>query len=444
MSRLLCLSVFTALLLLLCCSGCRKQDGAGTSTAKKPVPLVMAMPAKAESLVQWFKTTGDVVPVNPVSIRATVDGPVSFCPWREGDAVEKGGKLIEIDRPVYREEVRGAEAALAVARARLADLQAGARPEEIAQARETVKQLQESADFAASDLKRIEQMVKSGSLPGEAMEKAHVEYVRYSTQLAAAREKLAMLEAGPTVTAVAVQDALVKEAEARVERARATLAECVLTAPFASIITRVYVRPGDLATAKAPLLDLIEKDALVVRFSLPEAQSTAVHKGTTVRLAFDALAGRSVESRILRVYPEIDPETRTRLVEAEVPLGLGVVPGMFVRVAVAVRTLANAVVVPESALVVLPNGETVTFVLEGEKAVRRKVKVGLEADGAVAIQSGIQAGERVIVRGNEALKDGASVQLTDQKKKEAGGPADADGASSPGKAEGSGKGTSPR
>lgn len=402
---------------VLLAAGCRKQDeGAGQAPAQKPAPLVKAVPAKAETLVQWFGTTGDVVAANPVGIRAMLDGPVSFCPWREGDTVAAGEKLIEIDRPVYREEVRAAEAALAVARARLADLKAGARPEEIAQADEAVKQLQESADFAAGDLRRIEQMVKSGSLPGEALDKARVEHVRQASQLAAAQEKLRMLQAGPTATAVAVQEALVKEAEARVERAKATLAECVLTAPFASEITRVHVRPGDLATARAPLLDLIEKDALVVRFSLPEAQSTMVHTDTPVTLAFDALAGRNAESRILRVYPEADPGTRTRLAEAAVPPGLGVVPGMFARVRVAVRTLADVVVVPESALVVLPSGEAVAFVIEDGKAVRRKVKTALETGGRVAVASGIEEGETVIVQGNDALKDGAPVQVAGQKK----------------------------
>lgn len=405
------------LAVILLAVGCRKQDGAdGTSPVKKPVPLVKAVPAKAESLVQWFETTGDVVAANPVGIRATVDGPVLFCPWREGDTVPAGGKLIEIDRPVYREEVRGTEAALAVARARLADLKAGARPEEIAQAKEAVTQLEECTGFAESDMKRIDQMVKSGSLPGETLDKARVTYVKCRTQLVAAQEKLGMLQAGPTVTAVAVQEALVKEAEARVERAKATLAECVLTAPFDSQITRVYVRPGDLATAKAPLLDLIEKDALVVRFSLPEAQSTAVHTDTPVTLAFDALAGRNVESRILRVYPESDPATRTRLAEAAVPPGLGVVPGMFARVRVAVRTLTDVVVVPDSALVVLPNGETVAFVIVDGKAVRRKLRTAMEAGGRVVVETGIQPGEQVVVQGNEALKDGAPVQIAGQKK----------------------------
>jgi hypothetical protein len=66
----------------------------------------------------------------------------------------------------------------------------------------------------------------------------------------------------------------------------------------------------------------------------------------------------------------------------------------------------------------MPNGDVVAFVVTDETAVRRKVKTALEAGGAVAVESGIQAGEMVVTRGNEMLKDGAKVQVAGQKKNE--------------------------
>jgi len=394
---------------LLLVGGCRKQE-AGTEASKKP-PLVKVVPAKAETLTRWLEMTGDVVATNAVTIRATAEGPLSFCPWREGDTVETGGTLIQIDRPVYREEVRAAEAALRVAEARLADLKAGARPEEIAQAAEAVKQLEECTGFADSDMKRTEQMVKSGSLPGEALEKARVAHVKCQTQLVAAQEKLQMLKAGPTETAIAVQKALVEEAAARLEKAKSTLAECTISAPFSGVITRVDVRPGDLATAKAPLLDLMDRDSLVVRFGVPEAESAAVHEGAKVRITFDALPGREFEASVSRVYPELDPKTRTRLVEASVAPDIGVAPGMFARVAVAVQTVKDVVIVPDSAVLTSPQGDRIAFVVSDGKAALRRVKTGLEAGGRLQIVEGIQPGEQVIVAGHETLKDGAPVRL---------------------------------
>jgi multidrug efflux pump subunit AcrA (membrane-fusion protein) len=404
---LLIVAVVSAGLLLM--AGCGKQD-AGAGMSKKP-PLVKVVPARKETLTDWLEVTGDVVATNAVTISATVEGPIAFCPWREGDTVEKGGRLVQIDRPIYREDVQAMDAALAVAQARLADLKAGARPEEIAQATEAVTQLENCTGFAESDMKRIEQMVTSGSLPGEALEKARVAYVKCRTQLVAAQEKLQMLKAGPTVTAIAVQEALVKEAAARLEKAKATLAECTVSAPFASVITRVYVRPGDLATAKAPLLDLMEKNSLVVRVGIPESSSAAVREGAAVKVTFDALPGREFEASVSRIYPDLDPKTRTRLIEVSVAPDIGVAPGMFARAAVAVQTVKDAVIVPDSAVLTTPQGGRIAFVVNDGKAALRRVKTGLEASGRLQIVEGIQAGEQVIVAGHEMLKDGAPVRL---------------------------------
>ena len=377
---------------------------------KKP-PLVKVAPARKQTISRTVEVTGDVVATNKVTIAATVDGPIGFCPWREGDTVKRGEKLVEIERPLYREDVRAAEAALAVAEAKLADLKAGARPEEIAQVVETVKDFEECTAFSESDMKRIDQMVKSGSMPGESLEKARVAYVKCKTLLVVAQEKLQMLKAGPTATAVAVQEALVKEAAARLEKAKAVQEECLLRAPFDAVVTQVHVRPGDLATAKAPLVDLMEKGALVVRFGIPEVESAAVREGGPAKLSFDALPGQTFDAKIVRVYPELDPKTRTRLIEASVPADLDVAPGMFARVFLSVSTVADAVVVPDSAVLTGIQGGRIAFVFNDGKAALRQVRTGVEADGQLQIVEGIEPGEQVIVAGHETLKDGASVRL---------------------------------
>ncbi len=393
------------LFLSACDRGAAKASGAAKAT------LVQVITVREKPLVQWLALTGTVVATNTIQISATLEGPISYCPWREGDAVDNKIKLLEIDRPVFRREVEAAEAALAVAQARLADLKAGTRPEEIAQAAEMVTQLEENTLFAKSDLERIEQMVTSGSLPGEAREKASMAYVKSNTDLRAAKERLQMLRQGPTATAVAVQDALVKEAAAHLARAAATAAECVITAPFSGVITRVHVRPGDLATAKAPLLDMMAPSSLAVRFSIPEIHSQVFRLESVVKLRFDALPGQEYESHMTRLYPELDITTRTRLAEAAIPANAAVVPGMFVRMDVAAREMSAALTVPDSALLSQPDGGMLVYVVTEGIARRRPVTIAMEGDGMVALASGVSAGEQVVVRGHEMLKDGAKVQV---------------------------------
>jgi len=379
--------------------------------SKKP-PRVKAVVAEKIRLVELLETTGNVVAVNTVTLEATVEGPISFCPWREGDRVEQAGqKLIEIDRPLYRQDVAMAEATLAVAEAKLADLKAGARPEEISQAKESVRHFQDCTEFAKADLGRIRSLVESGALPAETVEKARVSYVTCHTQLEAAKEQLAMLEAGPTKTEIGVAQAAVDEAAARVGLAQARLDECLLKAPFAGVITEVFVRPGDLAIPRARLLKMMDPSSLVVRAGLPESCAADIRKGAEVSVRLDAFPEKTFSARIERVHPRLEWESRTRVIEVRIIEPVELIPHLFARVSVQGRAVEDAVVIPDAAIVATPRGDKVVYVVKEGKASMRKVTLGLEQGDRVQVIKGVLAGEMVIIAGNLNLKDGSMVQL---------------------------------
>jgi len=406
----LAMPVFVAGLLWL--SGCGGNSEPDANSGKQKPALVEVQAARRMAISRTFNTTGEVVAVNSVTIAAMVDGPIVFCPWREGDQVkESGQKLVEIDRESYRAEVKAAEAVLALAKARLDDLKAGPRPQEISKARQAVRQHGEVQAFAKSDLERIKKMVASGSLPGEALEKARVEYVSCETQAIAARKQLEILEAGPTRTALAVQEAMVDEAEARLGLARARLSECTIPAPFAATITRVHVRPGDLATPRSPLLEMADLSSLAIRFALPESEALIVRKGLRTAVTLDAYAGRVFAGEVTRVYPELDRRTRTRTIEAVLTQEADLVPGMFARLQVEMETVTDAVVVPAKAVIVTPKRGRIVNVVESGRISQRKVVTGIEDGARIQIREGIQPGEQVVVAGGKKLKEGAPVQL---------------------------------
>jgi multidrug efflux pump subunit AcrA (membrane-fusion protein) len=400
------LAGLTAALLLSTLSGC----GPGGEEKKAPPPArVVAVPAEETRLEEQLLTTGDVLAMNTVLLKATVEGPISFCPWREGDRVEKDQKLIEIDRPLYRHELASAEAVLAVAQAKLDDLKAGARPEEIAQARESVRHFADCTEFAKADLNRIRTLVESGAVPAETAEKARVDFIKCQTQLKATQEQLDMLEAGPTLTEIAVAQATVNEAEARRNLAQAKLDECLIRAPFTGVVTEVFVRPGDLAVPRQSLLKIMEPDSLVVRTGLPENCAAALRTGSPAEVQLDAYPGETFSAKIERIYPRLESGSRTRLVELRITEPVDLMPRMFARVSVTGRIIENAVVIPAKAITATPRGDQQVFVAEQGKAVKRNVQTGLEQDGRVQILSGIKAGEAVIIEGNLNLKPGTAV-----------------------------------
>lgn len=415
--------------------------------AKKPPPLEVAV-RKVErgAIVERLALSGEVVATVSVVIAATKEGPIEYCPWREGDEVRgprregetttPGEKLIEIDREVNRAEVQAAQAVLAVARAGLADLKAGARPEEVDRAEADVERRQATLTEARRSYERQEQLIAGDFTSQQSLDQARERMQVAEAELAAARETLGMLEAGPTATEIAVREAAVAEAAARLALARAHLAECVIAAPFDGVITAVEVRPGDLAVPRSPLLGMYDPGSLVVRFAVSEAHAAAVRPGLPLEVTFDALGGLAFGAVVSRVYPELDAAMRTRTVEAKLAGPAEIVPHMFARLQLELERAADAVLVPAEAVLTAPDGERYVFVVDQGRARRRILVPGIEQEDAIQALDGLEPGELVVVAGQAALRDGQPVRLRDPDGRggsgggaepEAGGPGDRTG-----------------
>lgn len=207
-------------------------------------------------------------------------------------------------------------------------------------------------------------------------------------------------------------------AKARVESTRAKLVQAqerqrdyFVRAPWSGIVSRLFVREGFFVAPRAPLLEMFDDKSLVVRFFVPEDAAIQIRPDTPVSLTLDAYPKRKLKAQIVKIYPEIEPKTRTRTVEAKVSEEVELLRGMFARLELALETVAHAVTISDSALVVKPNGKVVVYVVIDGVAKARVVSVGIESGRRVQIKSGIAAGDRVVVRGNEKLKDGAKVRL---------------------------------
>ena len=380
---------------------------------QKPV-AVKTIFAKKIRLVELLETTGDIIAVNTVTLRAVVEGTIKYCPWREGDIIEKADqKIIEIYRPLYQQQLAVAKAELDIKKAVLEDLKFGSRPEEIAAAKENIIHFESCTKFAKIDLDRVVALVKTSAVSKQEEEKVRVSYVKCKTQLAGAKDRLAMLEEGTKKTELAIAEAAVGKADANVALAQAKVDECIIKAPFPGIITQVHVRPGDLthlSSPRMPLIKMMDPKSLIVRAGLPESSAAHISKGTKVTVCLDAYPGKKFNAEIERIHPQIELNSRTRIIEARILEPVKLIPRMFARVSVQGRVIKNAVVIPDSAIITTPRGEHVVFVVKNGKAEMRKVKIGLEKGSNVQITDGVIAGEIVITAGNLNLKNGASIK----------------------------------
>jgi RND family efflux transporter MFP subunit len=235
----------------------------------------------------------------------------------------------------------------------------------------------ESLKEQEAELNRVKILVQSGAIPG--------------SQLDTARAKF-------------------EGARALVAKARESAGDYSVDAPWAGVVSKVLVKDGDFVAPRAPLVEMYDPGSLVIRFAVPEAQATEVFKGLPVQVHLDAHPDKDFQGRISRVYPDLDTKSRTRTVEAELDYPIALIPGMFARLKLLLQTVTGATVVPREAVIVTPNGERLAFVLKDGKALRRKLETGIEGEGRVQIIAGLQPGEKVIIAGNEKLRDGMEVK----------------------------------
>ncbi len=382
------------------------------SEAKQPKPLpVEVQKVSYGDISNTLELSGEVVATESAVIAATKEGPITNCPRREGDIVQAGEKLVEIDRAIYRADVQMSEASLAVAQAKLADLEAGARPEEIDRAEANVHRWEATLEEARKNHERETELLARKFTSQQSVDQARERMVVAEAELSAARETLMILKVGPTLPEIEIQSSMVKEASAKLELAKSHLAECVITAPFDGIITKVHVRYGDLASAKAPLIEMYAPESLVLRFAIPEAYVAAVKPGLKLKASFDAIPGKVFTAEVELVYPQLDEVMRTRTIEARLTESAELLPNMFTRLTLELQKAENALLLPANAVLTNPKGMSVVFVVEEGKAHQREVKLGIRHENDVQIISGIELGDQVIVSGHAKLRDGQAIKI---------------------------------
>ncbi len=191
------------------------------------------------------------------------------------------------------------------------------------------------------------------------------------------------------------------------------LARTTVRAPFTGVAGQRLVSLGDYVTPQTPLLALQTVDPQRAVFPVPERYAERLERGQRVAFRIAALPGREFSGTVDFVDPVVDPASRMILVKARVPnRARELQAGMFLEVRLATETRPDAVVIPEEAVVPSEAGAFVWVVRDGE-AERRTVDLGVRSPGLVEIRSGVLAGDRVVVGGQERLRPDAPVSATE-------------------------------
>jgi RND family efflux transporter MFP subunit len=291
-------------------------------------------------------------------IASEVEGLILEFLVREGDRVEKGQPLVRLKTAPLELQLRAAQAELAEAEAR--------------------------REMADRNLVRSKDLFEKKTVAQQQLDESQSELYAWE-----GRARLL---------------------QARIARIQLDIENSTVKAPFKGIVTVRQSEVGEWSEAGAELLELLSLDELEVHVDVPEQYFGVLHPQSAATVTFDYIPGASFDAAVRAVIPRADDKARTfpvklKLGGADPRIGVG----MLARVDLPVGQAARAVLVPKDALV-RQGPAQIVYVINGDDTISPvPVSPGPALGGWISISGAVQAGQKIVTRGNERVQPGQKV-----------------------------------
>ena len=359
-----------ALYALLAKSGEEPSRAGQAPGGARPFPVLVAS-ARTGDMGVYLNGLGSVIPLNTVNVKSRVDGQLMKVLFQEGQVVNSGELLAQIDPRPFEVQLMQAEGQLARDEAQLKN--------------------------ARLDLKRYKDLYEQGYVPKQQVD----------TQEAMVRQS----------------EGIVKSDQSQIDNAKLQLVYSRITAPISGRIGLRLVDPGNMVRANDTngLLVITQLTPITVVFTIPEDSLPAVMErlkaGQQLPVdAFDREQKKKLATgTLLTVDNQIDPNTGTVRLKAVFPNEDGALfPNQFVNARLLLEVKHGVTIVPSAAVQRGSKGTFVYVVKEDRTVAVRPVAVGASYAEEASINSGLSPEERVVVDGTEKLREGSKVEVRNQ------------------------------
>jgi membrane fusion protein (multidrug efflux system) len=355
------LCLYAICLILIGCSDRSEPRSVQTRTLDRgdnARPIEVAEVTEKD-VVEWIRAVGSVYADQRVNLSAEVGGRLAEITVEVGDLVQTGGLLAQLDDERLRIARDLARAEIEMAKANLAK--------------------------SRRDAQRQRSLFR-GQVSSE-----------YSLEQADLKAK--------------IDEGRLKVAQARLAVAERDLSDTSVLSPVDGEVARKHVEVGELIEDSTPLFAIVKIDRVKVVVHVSELEITRLRKGQVAEISVDGHPGVVFHGAVHTISAQADPQTRAFPVEILVTNDRAekLLPGFIARVKIRTRTFEKAISLPEE-VIVHRDGHSVVFVLNGDTASARTVELGFANRGRVLITRGLKSRDRVIVTGQQSLRDGDRVQ----------------------------------
>jgi len=204
-----------------------------------------------------------------------------------------------------------------------------------------------------------------------------------------------------------------EKAKSNLEYAKNMYQVISVVSPMSGLVTERLLDQGSQVGAGEKILTISNMNSLVIKASANEKYFQAIEQGKKLPIILNAYPNDTLSGRISLVYPQVDPATRNIKFDIKIlNFNKKLLPGMMASVKISHSENENAVAVPEQAVLTSPNGENFLFVVTKDSlALRKRVQTGISSGNKLEIINGLKENEKVVVAGQEMLKDSVKVKI---------------------------------
>jgi membrane fusion protein (multidrug efflux system) len=355
---------------------------------KEAVPVELAT-AKTGEISSFITATANLRPLREVAVATQAEGIVQKVLAEEGDFAKEGQLLCQLDDTQHKIRLELAQEKLAQARLQME--KARIRQEKAAA----------QIGHAQSELARFEAAHKQGvgSDRDVASQRYKVEELVHDQNLSRSEAKELQHRVG--------------ELEAEIAQSRLEISRTQIKAPFSGHITQRLVNLGQRVRVMDPLFQIGAFSPLYGDVHLSERDTRMVRPNQDAAIRLGSDESVVVHGKVERISPIVDQASGTVKVTISLAPAPGFRPGSFVRVDIRTDTRTAAVLIPKRA-VVEEDGQSYIFIANGDSAKRTKVDLGYSSEGMIEVRNALKAGEKVVIAGQGALKEGSKIKVVRQ------------------------------
>lgn len=389
------------------------------SIKKRILPVSTQRLIASESYDIERSYTGEIQAKRTSNIGFEIPGTLVNCPLREGDHVHAGDVLARLDTRSLLALRQQLLAQRAQAQAKLQELEAGPRQEEIEAMRATVQELEQQVLLARSRSQRGKSLYDQGAISRERYEERHFNEQVLRMRYLQSQKRLEKLEAGTRVEQVASQDAQLLEINARMQALAVDKTKTILKAPFSGYIAKKMVSEGTAVKEGQSILQLVESGVMEARIGVSKAVADQLNPGDT----WPIKVGNSTYSAKVRTFlPNVDAQSQTMTVSLDFKPTSFLPQGETATLILKKQAGAPGFWLPRSALIAGDRGLWSTYVLMPTDSnqsssdlvfsvAKREVEILHNQGNRVYVRGMLIPGERVIDRGTHRISTGQLVQI---------------------------------